>query len=452
MYTIVSEGKLLMKAITLFSSAGIGDLAIKKHGIEILVANEIVESRVALHRQNFPETVMIQGDIWAMQETIVTKTLERLQGDELDFVFATPPCQGMSKNGQGKLLRGIRDGLKPKLDERNQLIIPTLQIIKKLKPRTVFLENVPEMIFTVILDENGQPVNIIDYIKRELGNEYVGKPEVVQFADYGIPQRRSRLITIYSRDEKLKAFFSRRKSFIPEKTHSNEPNSKLKPWVTVRDVIGNLPPLDGKNKRLATSNIPFHRVAVLDPKKYFWISNTPPEKGAFDNQCINPKCGYQGNPTHGSSKDHHGINRANGHTPLYCEKCGELLPRPYTIEKDGTKRIMAGYTSAYKRMSWDLPAPTLTTNLSYPSSDHKLHPEQNRVLSLYEAFLLHTLNEFNYDWRYNNNDIAPDTVIAEVIGESIPPKAIYLIVGHLLSVLADNEIKSPIEYQLSFLD
>jgi DNA (cytosine-5)-methyltransferase 1 len=452
MYTIVSKGQLSMKAITLFSSAGIGDLAIKKHGIKILVANEIVESRVALYKQNFPETEMIQGDIWTMQERIVTKTLERLQGDELDFVFATPPCQGMSKNGQGKLLRGIREGVKPKLDERNQLIIPTLQIIKKLNPKTVFFENVPEMIFTVILDENGQPINIIDFIERELGREYVGKPEVVQFADYGIPQRRSRLITIYSRDEKLKRYFSQCKSFIPEKTHSSESNKKLKSWVTVRDVIGNLPPLDGKNKALATSNIPFHRVAVLDPKKYIWISNIPPEKSAFDNQCINPKCMYQGNPTHGSSKDHHGINRANSDTPLYCKKCGEILPRPYTIEKDGSKRIMAGYTSAYKRMSWDLPSPTLTTNLSYPSSDHKIHPDQNRVLSLYEAFLLHTLNEFDYDWHFINDGIVPDTVIAEVIGESIPPKAIYLIIEHLLGIASNDDIRLPNEYQLSLLD
>jgi len=38
-----------MKAITLFSSGGIGDLAIKKHGIDILVANELIESRVRLH-------------------------------------------------------------------------------------------------------------------------------------------------------------------------------------------------------------------------------------------------------------------------------------------------------------------------------------------------------------------------------------------------------------------
>lgn len=424
--------KTSMKAITLFASGGIGDLALRKCGIEILTANEIVAARARLHRRNFPETEMLCGDINALRGEIVARTLELLGGAELDFVFATPPCQGMSKNGQGKLLRGIRDGLKPKFDARNQLIVPTLKIIKALNPKTVFFENVPEMINTVILDEREHPVKIVEYIERELGAGYSGKPEVVQFADLGIPQRRARLITIYSRDEKLREVFARRGSFIPRKTHGTEGGL---PHVTVRDTIGKLPPLDGKNEERAGSPIPFHRVPVLDPKKYFWIRNTPPERSAFDNQCVNPRCGYQGNLTHGATRDRHGINRANLHTPLYCEKCGELLPRPYTLQKDGVKRIMSGYSSAYKRMSWDLPAPTLTTNLSYPSSDHKLHPEQHRVLSLYEAFLLHTLDEFHYEWRFETGEQVPDTLIAEVIGESIPPQAIYLIVKNLVDAL-----------------
>ena len=439
-----------MKAITLFSSGGIGDLAIKKHGIDILVANELIESRVRLHRHNFPSTDMIEGDIWSKKDEIIDKTLKYLDGAELDFVFATPPCQGMSKNGQGKLLRGIRDGLKPKFDERNQLIIPTLEIIKKLHPRIVFFENVPEMVNTLIQDNDGEPINLIDYIEKELGNEYSGKPEVVQFADYGVPQRRSRLLTIYTRDEKLKEYFKISNSFIPEKTHSNKPEGNQKAWVTVRDIISNLPPLDGKDKGSATSDIHFHRVPVLDPKKYIWISNTPPERGAFDNQCINQECLFMGNATHGATRDKNGINRANGHTPLYCEQCGELLPRPYTVTKDGEKRIMKGYTSAYKRMSWDLPSSTLTTNLSYPSSDHKLHPEQNRVLSLHEAFILHTLDKFDYEWVLVDDGQVPDTVITEVIGESIPPMGIYVVLEHLLKALS-GEIIAPINPQLSLI-
>ena len=425
-----------MKAITLFSSAGIGDLAIKASKIDILVANELLSDRVSLHRRNFPETKMIEGDIWEKKNEIIDTALKLLDGDELDFLFATPPCQGMSKNGQGKLLNGIRNGTKSKFDKRNQLIIPTLDIILQLRPRVVLFENVPEMQNTLILDENGDPVNVIEYIKKRLGSEYAGKAEVVQFADFGVPQRRSRLITIFSRLDHIREYLYINNSLIPTRTHSKNGGRNLQSWITVRDVIADLPKLDSKNKEHAESKIPFHKISVLDPVKYWWVENTPPEKGAFDNQCINIKCGYKENPIHGATHDHYGINRANKTTPLYCLKCGELLPRPSAKDKEtGKLRIMSGYTSAYKRMAWDLPSSTLTTNLSYACSDQKLHPEQNRVLSLYEAFKLHTLDQFPYIWEHEDGKIAKDTSIREVIGESIPPKAIYLIIQHLLQCL-----------------
>ena len=94
--------------------------------------------------------------------------------------------------------------------------------------------------------------------------------------------------------------------------------------------------------------------------KYFWVSNTPVGKGAFDNQCVSPTCGHEGNATHGSTRDELGVNRSLQTTPIHCERCGELLPRPWVREADGRVRLMKGYTSAYKRMSGDLPASALT--------------------------------------------------------------------------------------------
>ena len=429
-----------MKGISLFSSGGIGDLAFKANKIDIVVANELLEMRSRLHKRNFPHTKIIIGDIWKKKEEIIRVTREALNGETLDFVFATPPCQGMSKNGQGKLLQGIREGKKTAIDSRNRLIIPTVEIILALKPRIVFLENVPEMLCTIINDETDTFVNIIDYIKKSLEPEYIGKAEVINFADYGVPQRRQRLITVFTKDDSLNKYFNTVKTFMPPKTHSIDGRYGLKKWVTLRDKISGLPPLDGKNKESANSGILYHRVPVLDPKKYIWISHTPPEKSAFDNQCINPNCLYQSNRRHGAKQNEHGINKFNTDTPLYCQNCGALLPRPYTINKDGSLRIMSGYTSAYKRMSWDLPASTLTTNLSYPSSDHKIHPEQNRVLSLYEAFILHTLDKFEFTWEIEENTPANDTLITEVIGESVPPFGIYLLVKHLIDYSKKREI------------
>ena len=97
---------------------------------------------------------------------------------------------------------------------------------------------------TVILDEKEQLTNIIEYIQQRLGDHYTGKAEVVEFADFGVPQRRKRLITIFSRLEHVKEYLHRDGSLIPKRTHAKNPSNGLCPWVTVRDVIGNLPKLD----------------------------------------------------------------------------------------------------------------------------------------------------------------------------------------------------------------
>lgn len=425
-------------AISLFASSGIGDLALDALGVKVLVANEIVPERANLFRTNFPKTSMIEGDIWEKMDEIVVTTIEKLGNEELDFLLATPPCQGMSKNGQGKLLAEIRAGRRPVLDTRNRLIIPTIEIAKRLRPRILFLENVPEMRNTIIELETGKAVNIIDFIEQEMGTDYVGKAEVIEFANFGVPQRRQRLITVFSRDENLREEFERTGKILPEPTHSEENFLGTKPWITVREVIGGLPALDGKDSETAVSSYhPLHFVPVLDPKKYWWIENTPPEKGAFDNQCVNPSCGFQGNDTHGSALSSDGINQPKVSTPIYCLECGELLPRPYT-EKDGQKQLMRGFTSAYRRMKWDKPSPTLTTNLSYPSSDQNIHPSQNRVLSLLEALVLHTVTDFDYKWMVSEERPAKLGLIRDSIGESVPPRGLKVLFEHLIGRLSQG--------------
>jgi len=425
------RGTMKKTAISLFASAGIGDLAVRAAGVNVIVANELVGDRALLFRRNFPESEMLAGDIWDLKDQIIQRTKALLGGAELDLLIATPPCQGMSKNGQGKLLAEVRAGNRPAMDPRNRLIVPTLDIAIALNPRIIFFENVPEMANTFILDENNELVKILDYIPAKLGQDYLGGAEVVEFADYGVPQKRQRLITIFTRDEKLKKHFSEKGSFIAPASHSQYPKAGYENWLTLRDVIGSFPKLNalsGENSNLDFHNL--HRVPILDDKKYKWIMHTPLGKSAFDNQCINPACGFTENAIHGSARNEEGINRSSSVTPLYCEKCGDMLPRPYTLS-DGKKRLMKGFTSAYKRMTWDSPAPTLTTNLSYPSSDQNIHPEQNRVLSLYEALTLHTITDYEYHWETSVRQAATDGLIRDGIGESVPPRGLEKLLRFL---------------------
>ena len=190
------------KAISLFSSSGIGDLALRRLGIETIVANELLEDRCDLFERNFPESYLIRGSIIEKKLEIIKETKLRLNGRELDFALVTPPCQGMSKNGRGKLLFEIKSGRRPSIDQRNLLILPALEIIKELKPKTIIFENVSEMVNTNI-PFKGQILPILEIIKLSLSDYFI-EPKVIEFADYGIPQRRLRLITIATRNPNLK--------------------------------------------------------------------------------------------------------------------------------------------------------------------------------------------------------------------------------------------------------
>jgi len=415
-------------AVSLFSSGGIGDLALRAAGYEILVSNELLEERHSLFKYNFPEAESLTGDIWSMVDRIESAVRRRLEGQPLNLLYATPPCQGMSKNGRGKLLSEVRAGRKPPLDERNRLIVPTMELASRLRPEVLLFENVPEMADTIVVDGNGEAVQIVELIRRTLGPEYVGGAATVEFADYGVPQRRQRLITIFSRTECMRRWWESERSFLPAPTHSQAGRDGTRRWVSVREAIGSLPPLDAATRVAAKSSLPFHRVPLLDAVKYWWVCNTKPERSAFDNQCVS--CGWDRNPTHIAGRDASGVNRASTLTPLYCERCGKMLPRP-SVERAGQPSIMRGFTSAYKRMSFDRPASALTRNLSYACSDNKLHPEQHRVLSLHEAFELHTISRYDYEWKRRDGRRVSDKTIREVIGESVPPAGLQCILEHL---------------------
>lgn len=419
--------------LSLFSSAGIGELGIKAAGMSILVSDELIPERCDLYRENYQDVNCICGDIWENEDNIISSWNDRSSAPPF-LVYATPPCQGMSSNGAGKLLHEIRNGNRKPDDPRNRLIIPTMHIVKQLKPLWLLLENVPTMRNTVICGEDGNYINILDYIKQELGDDYVGKAEVVNCADYGIPQMRKRLISIFSRDKKARQYFLSHGDFLPLATHTEEGDSLRQKWVTLRDAIGELPELDavkGENDNRSFNE--WHFISVMDPEKYWWMKNTPEGDSAYNNQCVNPNCGFQGNRLHGSNMDN-GLHSSNKDTPIYCEKCGDLLPRPTTIDKKtGVRRLIKGYDTAYRRMEWNKPAPTLTQNFIFEASDKKVHPSQTRVLSVYEAMILQTISEYHYSFTINGTQITKNQC-AKVIGESVPPKLIELICNHILKI------------------
>ena len=415
------------KAVSLFSSAGIGDLGLAANGIDLIASSELLQQRHDLYRANFPSARCFTGDIQVHKDKLIEHVRRFLNAEELFLLLATPPCQGMSTNGVGKLLAEIRAGNRAPMDERNRLIIPTMDVVTALRPRWLVLENVPAMRNTIIVGRAGEPVNLLDLVRRELGPDYVGSSEVVSCSDYGVPQVRKRLITIFTRDACGVDYFRRNHgTFLPL-------NSKSQP-VTLRQAIGHLPALDPCDGAASRPEFhPLHYVQKMSSEKHWWIRNTPEGETAFNNQCVAKRCGHGENATH---VDRSAADRAASAEPsvLFCEECGSLLPRPSIIdEQTGKRRLIKGFHSAYRRMRWDEPAPALTRNFPFEASDNKIHPDQHRPLSIYEAMILQTIADYPFSFDVNDKR-ANRKVIADVIGESVPPRLIDLISKHLLAV------------------
>ena len=103
-----------------------------------------------------------------MQSQYVEYFKNKLEGKRPWLLTLSPPCQGMSANGAGRISSSIRSGKRPKEDERNRLILPGISILENLQPDWFILENVCRMENTVIRNEKNEPENILHC----LGEDY----------------------------------------------------------------------------------------------------------------------------------------------------------------------------------------------------------------------------------------------------------------------------------------
>lgn len=243
-----------MKAISLFSSAGIGEMYLKDIGIDVVLANELIEKRAKTYSFFYPETHMICGDITCsnIKDTIIKK------GKELNvsILIATPPCQGMSLAGKNRNQEDM------KKDTRNYLIFDVLDIIDELDLDYILIENVPRFL-NVYYPYKDEWYNIEEILKEKYGCKYNIEAQVINSADLGVPQNRMRsIIKIY-------------------KKHLNWGKyDKVEEYITVEDAIGDLPSLESGEK----TSIKNHYARVHPSNQIEWMKYTPTGKSAFDNE------------------------------------------------------------------------------------------------------------------------------------------------------------------------
>ena len=118
-----------LKGLSMFANVGIAETYLKDVGVDIVVANELLPERARFYQDMYPNCEMICGDI--QNAKVFRKVLRSARANDVDFLMATPPCQGMSPAGK-----------KMQFDDRNQLITSAVDMILKLRPRFVLIENV----------------------------------------------------------------------------------------------------------------------------------------------------------------------------------------------------------------------------------------------------------------------------------------------------------------------
>ena len=325
---------------SLFSGAGFGDMGFRAAGLNHLILCEIDKKRTEFTSENFPHSSVMTIDIADNVEYIsseINAKLKNTNQDQLFLLYATPPCQGMSKNGIGSILKAMQDEKRSKVDKRNHLYLPVIEIAKQTLPKWIFFENVCRLFNFRDVDVDGNIRLIPEIIESEfykLG--YVGKFEKVQMADYGLPQTRLRTVGIFRQKEGLP--LGKNCSFLPPKVIESPRN-----WLTLRDAISKNEKLDAiSNRDRISEKHPLHRIPKWRNELHFWMRNTPEGASAFENNvCVS--CGHKN-----TAKD------------VFCNVCKELLPKP-TVVKNNDRKIISGFTSAYKRMYWNKPASTITT-------------------------------------------------------------------------------------------
>ena len=267
------------------------------------------------------------------------------------------PCQRFSKYTQG------RSRSNPKLLEHFS------ELIAGVLPDVVSMENVPQLIR---FDDGKLFENFVQQLKN---TGFHVRWKVVDCTEFGAPQARSRLVLIGSR-------LGEPKLPIPEFESKNP--------KTVKDIIGNMPPL--KAGEICPED-PLHRASRMSQTNMRRIKSSKP-----------------GGTWHDWDK--------------------ELVANCHR------KSSGYSYRNVYGRMRWDRPAPTITTQFNGFGNGRFGHPDQDRAISLREGALLQTFPT-NYEFCAKNSTVSIKE-LCRMIGNAVPVVLSRAIARSIANHLAVN--------------
>lgn len=340
---ITEQPRRIFTATELFAGGGGLAVGLRRAGVRPITAVENNSAAAATFRANHPDVMLIEKDI--RKVTASELTGEKCQ--KIDILAACPPCQGFTS-----LTSKYRRN-----DERNQLINDVTRLALELKPSAIMLENVPG------LAKRGLPL-LNDLLSQLEEVGYVVNWDVLQVADFGVPQTRRRLVVLAGLGFKID---------MPDPTHDRFGRDGLPTWRTLQDVIANRGQARSfADARPGTDNdgSGWHVVRRLGDANLERLRHAVPGGG-------------------------------RGQIPTHL--------RP-ACHRDSD----SGFSNTYGRMSWDQPSVTITAGCLSPSKGRFGHPDELRTISLREAATLQTFPE---DYRFVGDRI---DAACSIVGNALP--------------------------------
>ena len=182
-------------------------IGLKRAGFKVIGAVDSDSMAIRTYKANHEDVYLWESDIRALKMQTVKRELGLRKG-KLDLLAGCPPCQGFStlrtKNGAYQIS-----------DPRNSLLMEFLRFVSELRPKAVMLENVPGL-------AGNEKFKTFRNQMKKIG--YKDTCDTLDAVDYGIPQRRRRLVYLAALGIEV------------------APGLMAKKKRTVRDAIYALPP------------------------------------------------------------------------------------------------------------------------------------------------------------------------------------------------------------------
>lgn len=359
-----------LQAVDLFCGCGGIAAGLQAAGFQVTAGVDIEPRHTATFAHNFPQARTYQLDLSTLPPGDFAK-LHNLECGELDMLSGGPPCQGFSKN----VPRRVRN-----LEDTNNLLIRAfLDYCEFLMPRFVLMENVAEM-------RNGFGQAYTHEIFQRLEKlGYKVSHQILNAADYGVPQRRRRAFFIAHRDGNAPAF--------PVATHAKTSLLTARNHVTVWEAIGDLPSLEHGENADQYSAKPFSDFQKLIRNGNRTIAN-------------------------------HVARRLQ---PTQYERIASLAPGQTMKQLPAHLQTKGGYSGAYGRLTKEMIAPTITRWVFHPGSGRWGHPVDTRLLTMREAA---RLQSFPDSYEFVGTYIQQ----AGQIGNAVPPLLAQRIAENLLAL------------------